>query len=178
MRWFTTWLLWGKWNNSSHSYSHCSSDENYPTTAHTGVLTYTHTPSRYLSAPSLYISSWRGKALLTRQASAFSCSVALAVKEKDFFASLRDRIKCFNFPLAWRKWLHETFGVHRLSGNGYTEPEPVLQKLSWTLKVDQGLYKMGQSLLSSGRSVTLFTCHILYSGRHISNMPSQKRGST
>lgn len=97
---------------------------------------HAHTLSCHLSAPFFvqYISSWRGKALLTRQASAFSCSVALAVRERDFFTSAHDRLKCFNFPLAWRKWLHKTFGVHRVSERRYTEPELVLHTLGWTLK--------------------------------------------
>lgn len=58
-----------------------------PPNTHTGLFTHTHALPCHLSGPLSvqYISSWQGKALLTRQVSAFSCSVALAVKERDFF---------------------------------------------------------------------------------------------
>lgn len=88
LRRFNTSLTWRKCNSSSHSYSLSSSEGNYPDPPNTHTQWFIYTHAHFLAIcqpPSLYISSWQSRAPLTHQASAFSCSVALAVNERDFF---------------------------------------------------------------------------------------------
>lgn len=139
-------------------------------------ITRTHTFFCHLSAPFpvQYISSWWGKGIANMPSECFLLfSGSGRVIFFFFFASPCDRLKCFSFCLAYRKWLHKTF--RRLAENCW----------SWFCRYCAGPWRWIIGWLNWGKTSelvqacnlrvgSLSICDLLCSLHHISNTSLQK----
>lgn len=126
----------------------------WPTHHQTHSAVHTRTLSCHLSTPSTsfpqYISSWWAKASLTCQASAFSCSLALTVRER-FFIYFFLPFPVTDPSASIFHLLGEsdcTKPLDSVSYHCYTEPA-----LAW--KVDHAVVKNGEKPLTP-------TAHVVY----------------